>query len=455
MIHNVLTLISTMALILLLVPITRWGMLIGIPIFLATAILLIKNKPKDRNDRIPKSTVISTLLLLLPFGVLFFIQWMPSYIVGQVAQMLHLPVAVLVVTAAVSLWLCAVYAASGLIHRARTRTGTLSGKGFFAADIAICLILAALSVMFAQTMIDVPVLYMGIGRFLWGTFAVFVLILTIYTLTGKINAAAFLGMGLILIISTVNMYVLKFRDRLFEPVDLFSFGTAMNVVGNYELLPVSPAVMKAWRVWALLFLGLSVVSVKNRKSILPGKKRCILAICCLTGILTVSFYVKNLKVYHWNMEGAYFNGYVLDFISKLKEIKAPEPEEYGEDLIAELAEEWTQDTDSTLQKDAPHIIVIMNEAFSDLNVLGQIQTNMEVMPFFSSLKADTVSGYALASVYGGNTANSEYEFLTGNTMAWLSENAVPYQQYIRSPAYSMVSYLKTTYDYHCIAMHPY
>ena len=97
----------------------------------------------------------------------------------------------------------------------------------------------------------------------------------------------------------------------------------------------------------------------------------------------------------------------------------------------------------------------MNESFSDLSVIGEINTNIEVMPFVSSLKEGVISGYVLTSVYGGNTANSEYEFLTGNTMAWLPPNTVPYQQYIKAPTYSMVSYLKSFYDYHCIAMHPY
>lgn len=97
----------------------------------------------------------------------------------------------------------------------------------------------------------------------------------------------------------------------------------------------------------------------------------------------------------------------------------------------------------------------MDEAFSDLRVNGDFSTNTEVMSFISSLKQNTISGYALSSVYGGNTANSEYEFLTGNSLAWLSPNVVPYQQYIRSSTYSMVSYLKSTYNYKCIAMHPF
>lgn len=90
-----------------------------------------------------------------------------------------------------------------------------------------------------------------------------------------------------------------------------------------------------------------------------------------------------------------------------------------------------------------------------MRIAGELATNQDVMPFISSLKEDTISGYTLTSVYGGNTANSEYEFLTGNSLAWLSPNVVPYQQYVRSSTYSMVSYLKSEYHYKCVAMHPF
>lgn len=181
-----------------------------------------------------------------------------------------------------------------------------------------------------------------------------------------------------------------------------------------------------------------------------------MALCVLTGAMCTFAYATNLKTYHWQREGAIFNGYILDFVSKLKEAHVTEPDGYDPESIAALSERYAQDAENEQPKaDPPHIIVIMDEAFSDLSVLGEITTNEEVMPFFSSLKDRAVTGYALASVYGGNTANSEYEFLTGNSMAWMSPNVVPYQQYMRSATYSMVSYLKTNYDYRCIALHPY
>ena len=77
----------------------------------------------------------------------------------------------------------------------------------------------------------------------------------------------------------------------------------------------------------------------------------------------------------------------------------------------------------------------MDEAFSDLKVLGPLETNEDYMPFMHRMQQgekNTVTGYVQTSVCGGNTADSEFEFLTGNTMAFLPNGSIPYQQYIKS-----------------------
>ena len=105
----------------------------------------------------------------------------------------------------------------------------------------------------------------------------------------------------------------------------------------------------------------------------------------------------------------------------------------------------------------PNIIVIMDEAFSDLSVLGDLETNKDYMPFVHSLQngADnTITGYLNVSVCGGNTADTEFEFLTGNTMAFLPAGSIPYQQYIKDTTPSLASYLKGL-GYETYAQHPY
>lgn len=102
----------------------------------------------------------------------------------------------------------------------------------------------------------------------------------------------------------------------------------------------------------------------------------------------------------------------------------------------------------------PNIIAVMCESFADLRTVGDIETNMEVMPFIDSLQKNTIKGSTYVSTYGGGTANSEYEFLTGNSMAFLPNGSVPYQQYIDESAGSLAGILKQQ-GYAAIAVHPF
>ena len=312
--------------------------------------------------------------------------------------------------------------------------------------------MGCVTAVLAQIMIVVDIVPMGPVKFLGNMLIPALAALLLYCLLGKPLPAAALGTGVFMLLSTVNAYIHQFRDRLLEPVDIFSLGTALNVAGNYSLWPVPTAVAAGWVLWLAAILGLWLILPKAKGTV-SVKAKWLLAVCCVLVAVGVGCYAHGLQTYHWDKQGAQNNGFLLDFAAKIKEVFVLPPEGYDTDAVEQLADRYARE-DGEVSK-TPHVIVIMDEAFADLSVHGELSADQEVMPFISSLKENTVRGYALASVYGGNTANSEFEFLTGNSMAWLSENAVPYQQYIRGAAYSMVSDLKGNYGYRCIAMHPY
>ena len=74
----------------------------------------------------------------------------------------------------------------------------------------------------------------------------------------------------------------------------------------------------------------------------------------------------------------------------------------------------------------------MDEAFADLQAVGDFRTSEDVMPFYHSLTKNTVKGFSYVSVFGGQTANTEFEFLTGLSKAFVPASATPYQLYIKS-----------------------
>ena len=124
-------------------------------------------------------------------------------------------------------------------------------------------------------------------------------------------------------------------------------------------------------------------------------------------------------------------------------MKVQKPEGYTPQIAEEIAEPYggaaaasdsEKSEEEAVEKDLdtlPNVIVIMNEAFSDLSVFGDFDTDYDYMPFIHSLKDNVIKGNCYVSVKGGNTANSEYEFLTGDSMAFLPAGSVPYQQYLK------------------------
>jgi phosphoglycerol transferase MdoB-like AlkP superfamily enzyme len=157
------------------------------------------------------------------------------------------------------------------------------------------------------------------------------------------------------------------------------------------------------------------------------------------------------------------NGFAASFVINLKYLKVPEPDGYSieqvDQVAAELDAAMGQDPDVVRPldvpiEDRPNILVIMDEAFADLSLLAQFETNEDYMPFFRSLSDNTLRGNLHVSIVGGNTATTEFEFLTGSSMAFLPAGSVAYQQYINADLPGLPSSLEKL-GYQTVAMHPY
>ncbi len=159
------------------------------------------------------------------------------------------------------------------------------------------------------------------------------------------------------------------------------------------------------------------------------------------------------------------NGLIVAYLANLHLIHIEKPDGYSTEKVREIAGREKEDAAQYMQPGqdtgeafdlnrAPNIIVIMNEAFSDLSVIGDFNTSEDYMPFFRSMMDQYTSGHLMVSVKGGNTANTEYEFLGGDTMAFLPEGCVVFQQYISGQIPTMASYLGSL-GYTTVGMHPY
>lgn len=276
-----------------------------------------------------------------------------------------------------------------------------------------------------------------------------------------------------MVFGLINYYVVDFRSSPIVPWDFYSVRTAVSVADNYEI-GLSPRVI-------LVLLGFLLIIFLGSRTNLKVKRRNVrvaalmLSVCMLFGYVSVIgtetvVSAAGLSTELFTPDKLYrSNGLAGGFLGILKYLRVEKPNGYSAEKAREIAADFSNEqtgerevqetvgTSGTVQnngKPFPNVIVIMNEALSDLRVFGEFETDYEYFPFLNSLEENTVKGTCYVSVKGGNTANTEYEFLTGDSMAFLPAGSVPYQQYVKGEMPTFAGHLKNL-GYQTTAIHPY
>lgn len=313
----------------------------------------------------------------------------------------------------------------------------------------------------------------------WAQFFNIVLFLLVtivlFLLTGKLKTAHRIVYGVAMIYGIANSYVVRFRTNPIVPWDIFSWKTAASVADNYNFMPDTRMVVVTLVFLVAIalfhFIKVKVTRFVFWKRLIPAALVAVV-LSLFAGTLQQESFQNSHRLYNKLFTPVYMtdvDGMAVTFVMNLAYMSIDKPEHYSDSEAQAVLDSYgaggamSEDTDPAAKDDTqkdeelPNIIVMMNESFSDLSVLGDFETNEDYMPFIHSLEQgaeNTITGMLNVSVCGGNTANTEFEFLTGNTMAFLPQGSIPYQQYINGDLKALPDYLKTL-GYQTIATHPY
>lgn len=284
-----------------------------------------------------------------------------------------------------------------------------------------------------------------------------------FFLFGSMRVALRIEIGIAMIYGLVNHYVMAFRSTPFVPWDIFSIETAASVAGNYDFTPTQEVIWVTIG-FVLLFVLVHFIDVKFPYGVLYR----IIPVVCVSLVLGTfvnllwdeDFQTKS-NLYPFLFTPSHMtkvNGMAVTFAMDMAYIYVEKPAGYSPEEVEEILEDYENSLPPAQDKEKqPNIIVIMNEAFSDLAVLGDFKASEDYMPFVHTLQqgwSNTITGELTVSVCGGNTANSEFEFLTGHTMDFFPVGSIPYQQYIKGELPSLASQLLAE-GYDTTGMHPY
>ena len=241
------------------------------------------------------------------------------------------------------------------------------------------------------------------------------------------------------------------------PSDFLAIGTAAQVAENYTFQLRYPIVV-ATVIVVLVITLIAKFSFKpqfKHKNLIFSLSGGAVALAFIITMSCIDFTNSSMDVYdqyHANNT----HGSLYSFYINIRKMMLSKPKGYKEEDVQALLSNADSEEQTTVDKEEmPNIIAIMNESFSDLNVVGDLQTSEDYMPFIHSMTKNTIKGQLLVSPFGGYTCNTEFEFLTGLSMGVLPRGSVPYLQYVsKQYPFSLPSHLDEL-GYKSVAVHPY
>lgn len=291
----------------------------------------------------------------------------------------------------------------------------------------------------------------------------FLILLFLCAITGRFSWGLRLYAPLMAFIGTANYLVIAFRSSPLVPWDIYSAGTAFSVVDNYAF-PFQVNYLVSMLGFVLIFA--SSFFFKSRFS--RVRRRFTAFGMTFLGLFALVFGLRHdeaprmfgldttlISTSYMSLK----NGFLVNFIHCTKYMTVDTPDNYNTVKVKALLEEYSdypvESTGIGLDEGVkPDIVVVMNESFSDLQMLNEFTTNMPYMEYYHSLKDNVQKGTLYSSVVGGNTASAEFEFLSGLSMGFLPAGSVAYIQYIREAMPTLVSQVEAQ-GYETLAMHPY
>lgn len=263
------------------------------------------------------------------------------------------------------------------------------------------------------------------------------LILTALTFAfGNVFGAAAVTMVVFGVFNVANQLKIEARDDPVVPQDLTMLREALTAAGGYDLRIDLPLVLAFVAVCVVLIAA--AVLVRTRKSSRSrGLVRCVRAVGFLVSLailfgLTLTVYASADLFNSFPCTNR-FNmttvcqetGFHYTFLRSVTQNNLQKPEGFSK---AETEERIAQTQTAAAQPKPVNVIFVMSEAFCDITDADAFAWTEDTDPLKNyhavQQSEHAISGRLIVPNYGGGTANTEFDVLTGMQTAMLSDASV-------------------------------
>ncbi len=285
-----------------------------------------------------------------------------------------------------------------------------------------------------------------------------------------------------LIIMLTLSFALLFRRRVFGVVLLSApwiiCGIVNGIVLSYRVTPLGAIdfqvvklslilmyLSKTQRILLYCAIGIFIVAVIALWIIGPkisGKIHYGKNVASIVGtgaaVLVMTVIAHNISAVSsdfGNLVGAYNNyGFVYCFSSSMLDTGINKPSGYGAEKTEEILSQLPQTTD-TQGALKPDVILIQLESFIDPKTIKEMTFSDDPAPIHTYLREKFSNGKLAVPSFGGGTANTEFEVLTGINLDNFGPGEYPYKTImLEQPCESIAFNLKENgYSAHAIHNH--
>ena len=333
--------------------------------------------------------------------------------------------------------------------------------------------------IFTYDLTDAPVIFLLSSAVLW------MLMLLVYSVTGRIFLSGGLLMAACVILGFANYQKMQVRNEPLLPgdmtfarqagflMDMVSMRVVVTVVTIVVLVLIIavllgriasrtyPRVRRAhgreiWRAWITGRIVIALVAVLFLAYLAQfndGSNK-VRALYERGGAQWAFWYQKVNYLRH---------GAVAGYLYNLPTVPMEKPEGYSEETMEQLAARYeqaasdmNQGTDATGVKDL-NVVIVLGESFSDPTEIAGVELERDPIPFTRDLMQRSTAGTLLTQRFGGGTANMEFEALTGQSVSQFTpQHDTPYSMSVyKADAYpSVVGYLENL-GHSSMSIHPY
>lgn len=328
-------------------------------------------------------------------------------------------------------------------------------------------------------------LFFDSGAFYLDTLVVWVVIGFLWAVLGRLAWSIAIVLTTAVVVAIANLVKMQYREEPVYPSDRDFLGEPgfLTSMVSPLLLVAAVALVVAIFVAAIRLAArierryprprLRTLS-RDHVLLLLGLR---LGVGVLTGVLLVQaaqfnqpgnmwrglYELRGNDWRYWSQKTNYrSNGFIGGFLFNMPIDAMRKPRGYDEAAMADVARRYTEladriNADRTGSLDDVNVVLVLSESFTDPTELDGFELGRDPIPRTRSRMASTASGHMLAQMYGGGTANMEFETLTGQSLGLFRPQMLsPYQMLVpeHDDYPSAVGWFHSQ-GHDAIAVHPY